>query len=284
MIYRRDSLGCVTCHAIGGVGGKVGPDMTSIGASAQPDYLVESVLQPNVKIKEGYHSVVLALKDGSELVGTLARETAQEIVLRNAAGSEQTLPKADIAKREQGTASLMPAGLVDALNEQEQSDLFAFLSRLGKPGDYDASKGGVARRWHIGFTVHTDAQSGNEGWPLAAAYSDKRWIHTTSLVSGALSRAAIEAATRANIWVGRLAVFAATDIDVSQASANKALNLQLIANPAAELWVGGRKVGGTGTASVTLPQGRHRVLIKLDPKSIPATLRLASSDVSFVLE
>ena len=62
----------------------------------------------------------------------------------------------------------MPAGLVDALNEQEQSDLFAFLSRLGKPGDYDASKGGVARRWRLAQTVHTDAQAGQESWPMKA--------------------------------------------------------------------------------------------------------------------
>ena len=284
MIYRRDSLGCITCHAIGGVGGKVGPDMTSIGASAQPDYLVESVLQPNVKIKEGYHALVLTLKDGSELIGTLARETPQEIVLRNASGAEQPVPKADVAKREQGVASLMPAGLIDALGEQEQADLFAFLSRLGKPGDYDASKGGVARRWHVAFTVHTDAQGGSEGWPLSTAYTDKRWIHTTSLVSGALSRAAIEAATRANIWVGRLAVFAATDVDVPDAADGKPVTIRLVANPSAELWAGGRKVGAAGASSIVLPKGRQRLLVKLDPKDIPDRLRLESGDVSFVLE
>lgn len=54
-IYRRAELGCVLCHSIGGVGGKVGPDMTSLGASAPADYLVESVLVPNAKIKEGFH-------------------------------------------------------------------------------------------------------------------------------------------------------------------------------------------------------------------------------------
>ena len=48
----------------GGAGGKIGPDLTSIGASAPPDYLVESLLYPNAKIKEGYHSVLIATKDG----------------------------------------------------------------------------------------------------------------------------------------------------------------------------------------------------------------------------
>jgi putative heme-binding domain-containing protein len=52
-------MACVTCHAIGGVGGKVGPDYTSIGGSAPVDYLVESMLFPNRKIKEGYHSVLI---------------------------------------------------------------------------------------------------------------------------------------------------------------------------------------------------------------------------------
>jgi HEAT repeat protein/cytochrome c551/c552 len=54
MIYRRTELACMTCHAIGGAGGRVGPDLTSIGASAPGDYLVESLLLPNAKIKEGY--------------------------------------------------------------------------------------------------------------------------------------------------------------------------------------------------------------------------------------
>ena len=50
-VYRRQALACTVCHAIGGAGGKVGPDFTSIGASAQPDYLIESILYPNRKIK-----------------------------------------------------------------------------------------------------------------------------------------------------------------------------------------------------------------------------------------
>ncbi len=53
-IYRRRELACATCHAIGGVGGKVGPDMTSLGASAPIDYIIESLFIPNAKIKEGF--------------------------------------------------------------------------------------------------------------------------------------------------------------------------------------------------------------------------------------
>ena len=62
-IYRRASLSCMKCHAIGGAGGKVGPDMGSIGGSAQIDYLVESLLDPNAKVKEGYHTVIAVTDD-----------------------------------------------------------------------------------------------------------------------------------------------------------------------------------------------------------------------------
>ena len=281
MIYRRDGLGCVGCHAIGGAGGKVGPDMTSIGASAPADYLVESVLQPNVKIKEGYHSLVVAMKDGSEFIGTLARETPQELFLRNAAGAEQTLPKADIAKRDQGTTSLMPAGLVDPLPESEQLDLFAFLSQLGKSGDYDASRGGVARRWRLTQIVHTDAQSGREMWPHTQPFTDKRWLATYSLVRGSLPGIAFDEVTRGQPWTARIAVCAATEVQVTAAGP---VRFQLTANPGAELWVAGTKAGGPGTSTVTLQPGRHRVLVKLDPKRVPEQLRLESTDAAFVLE
>jgi len=281
MIYRRDSLACTACHAIGGAGGKVGPDMTSIGASAPADYLVESVLLPNSKIKEGYHSLVLTLKDGTEYVGTLARETPQEIILRNAAGAEQTVPKTDVAKREQGTSSLMPAGLIDALPEQEQLDLFAFLSRLGKQGDYDASKGGVARRWRLAQLVHTDAQSGQEGWPFTKPFTDRRWLATYALVRGSLTKASIEEVSKGNPWTGRLAVYAVTEVQVAVAGP---VRFQLAAGPGAELWVGDRKAGGTGASTINLTPGRHRVLVKLDPKQVPDALRLESTDATFILD
>src|SRR5205807_5924929 len=72
-VYRRKELGCVTCHSIGGAGGKVGPDMTSLGASAVVDYIVESVIAPNKKVKEGFNSIQLTTKDGQDLAGILVR-------------------------------------------------------------------------------------------------------------------------------------------------------------------------------------------------------------------
>jgi len=280
LLYRRSDLACLSCHGIGGAGGQVGPDLTSIGASAPADYLVESLLLPNVKIKEGYHSVVVTLRDGSEQTGTLARETPENLVLRNAAGAEVSLPKADIERREQGTLSLMPGGLLDPLNEQEQLDLIAFLTRLGKPGDFDAAQGGVARRWRIAQTVHTDAQSGKELWPLETPWEDKRWIATYALVNGTLPRSLIADLTKGQAWTSRLGIYAATEVSTTAAGP---VRFQLTAGDDAELWVDGRRVGGAGTSTADLPAGIHRVVVKLDPRKVPDVVRLDSPDGAFVL-
>lgn len=280
VVYRRPELACVTCHAIGGAGGKVGPDLTSLGASAPADYLVESLILPNAKIKEGYHSLQITTKDGIEYIGTLARESLQEIVLRNAAGVEQAVPKNDVAKREQGVNSLMPSGLLEPLGEREQLDLIEFLSRLGKPGEFDASKGGIARRWYLANLVHTDVQNGDGDWAWRKAMTDKRWTPLYTRVNGQLSRSLMEEATKAQFWTGKLAVFAATEINVSPAGR---VRFQLDCPPGPELWVNGKKVGSAGASSVELSAGLHRVVIQIPPQHIPDALRLTSPDAAFVL-
>jgi putative heme-binding domain-containing protein len=278
-VYRRSELACITCHAIGGAGGKVGPDMTSIGASAPVDYLVESLLLPNAKIKEGYHSVNIETKDGQSLTGTLARETQDEVVLRNAAGAEVTVAKSNIESRQMGTLSLMPGGVLDNLVAQEKLDLIAFLSRLGKPGEFDASKGGVARRWRVYTFTHTDQQHGKGGDIWEKPLTDKMWQPAYSLVSGKLTKAALQEASKREFWVGTLDVFAATEIQVAKAGPVK---LKFDA-AAGEVWIDGRKVGGAGESKVDLAAGTHRVLVRLDPKSVPDSIRLESPDATFVL-
>ncbi len=277
-VYRRADLACMTCHSIGGAGGKAGPDMTSIGASAPVDYLVESLLLPSAKIKEGYSAINIDTKDGQSLTGTLAQETPDEVVLRNAVNAEVSVAKKNIESRQNGTISLMPSGLFDNLAEQDKLDLIAFLSRLGKPGEFDASKGGVARRWRIYTLTHTDQQNGlgNSMWekPLA----DKMWQPTVALVNGKLTRRVLEEASRRSVWVGTLDIFAATELETAKAGPVK-LNLDAVAS---EVWIDGKKIGGTGESVAELSAGTHRVLVRIDPKKIPDSISLKSPDGTFL--
>jgi putative heme-binding domain-containing protein len=147
-VFRRRDQTCLKCHAIGGAGGQVGPDLSSIGASAPVDYLIDSLLLPNKAVKENYHAMLVSTKKGQLYTGIKVRETKDNLVLRTAEDKELTIAVKDIDERAMG-GSLMPAGLTDTLTRGELLDLVRFLSELGKVGLYSLGKVPVARRWEV---------------------------------------------------------------------------------------------------------------------------------------
>ncbi len=148
-IYRRQQLLCQSCHAIGDAGGVLGPNLVSIGGSAPVDYLIESLLEPSKKIKEGYHMIIVSTKDGRVVSGGLVQDGGNEIVIRDPANQLQKVAKADIASRQMSPASMMPPGLTASLREDEFVDLVRFLSELGREGDYKIKPNTYVRTWRV---------------------------------------------------------------------------------------------------------------------------------------
>ncbi|MFH5803290.1 PVC-type heme-binding CxxCH protein [Alienimonas sp. DA493] len=148
-VYRRETLKCMDCHAIGGAGGLVGPDLTSIGGSAQLDYLLESLLKPSAKIKEGYATLTVLREDGVVLNGVLVSQTDEAYTLRDADGNTVVVPTAAVLDAEVSPVSLMPEDLVAPLRPDELADLVAFLGALGKSGEYRVAPGRRVRTWQV---------------------------------------------------------------------------------------------------------------------------------------
>ncbi len=148
-VYRRQQLLCQTCHAIGDAGGVLGPNLVSIGGSAPVDYLIESLLEPSKKIKEGYHMVIVGTKDGKVVSGGLVQDGGDEVIIRDPANQLQRVPKAQIASRQMSPASMMPPGLTASLREDEFVDLVRFLSELGREGDYKIKPNRYIRTWKV---------------------------------------------------------------------------------------------------------------------------------------
>jgi len=146
-VYRRAELQCAQCHRIGGVGGLVGPDLTSIGVQAPADYLLEALLNPAAKVKEGYNAKVVRTEDDEVLAGIPIRESDDEVVLRLADNREVALLKSDIVDIKD-SRSLMPDGLMDSLTEDEAIDLLRFIVELGKiDGSMLVQPDGSIRAW-----------------------------------------------------------------------------------------------------------------------------------------
>ena len=59
--------GCGACHKIAGQSGAVGPDLSSIGASRDSDYLRRAILDPNAEVAEGYPPNLMPVTYGAQL-------------------------------------------------------------------------------------------------------------------------------------------------------------------------------------------------------------------------
>ncbi|MGD9723050.1 MAG: PVC-type heme-binding CxxCH protein [Pirellulales bacterium] len=190
-VFRRADQACFKCHAIAGAGGRVGPDLVSIGASAQVDYLIESILQPSAKIKENYHSLVV-VADGRITSGVLVRETDKELVLRDVEDRDVAIPLDAIEERANG-GSLMPLGLADTLTRAELVDLLRFLSELGKVGRYAVSSAPVVRRWQALTSAPQAAGVLAGGLPEKPPVDEPggAWVSCYSAVSGELPLATV---------------------------------------------------------------------------------------------
>ena len=271
--YRRAELACTACHAIGGAGGRIGPDLTSIGASAPPDYLVESLLYPNAKIKEGYHSVLITTADGQEHNGMIARETENEVVLRNAANQEVSIAAKSITRRS-SVGSLMPAGLLDALLPEERLDLVKFLSMLGKPGAYDAARGGVARAWKLYLILSANQHLGSER-VIRGDFSLESWQPALSHTSGALTRGTVEGVfpQRNN----NRGLFAATQFT----SARGGQVRFTLSGDVKGIWVNGALVKASQAFTVEVKPGANTIVLQVDDVTVPEELTLNAADVTF---
>ena len=117
---------CAVCHAKGGQGGNLGPQLDGIGGRGL-ERVVEDIIDPHRNVDPAFRYSTVKLKDGRTLLGLQRRVAGQSIVFADLAGKEITVPKAAIVSRTQTNQSLMPAALGAALPEKDFAALLAYL-------------------------------------------------------------------------------------------------------------------------------------------------------------
>jgi putative membrane-bound dehydrogenase-like protein len=122
---------CASCHTLFFKGGKVGPDLTPY----QRDHLgtmLLSIINPDAEIREGFQYVIVETTDGRSLSGFPVERDPQVVVLRGLEGADFTLRHGEIKALRPVGRSLMPAGLLGGLTDQQLRDFFAYL-RISQP-------------------------------------------------------------------------------------------------------------------------------------------------------
>jgi len=124
------SQGCIACHAVDQKAVQKGPYLGSAGSKFTKDYLIESILEPNAVVAQGFQTELISMKDGMVHMGFVTREEDGALDVRNIGGVVTTLKVDEIAKRDHQKQSMMPAGLASSLTLEQFNDLIAYLVSL----------------------------------------------------------------------------------------------------------------------------------------------------------
>ena len=252
-VYRRKTLACSRCHAIGAAGPAIGPNLVAVGAAAKTKYLVQSILQPNAAIAEHYEARTFLLDSGKVLTGVVAFRNQKEVVVRDSTqlGKEIRIASEEI-EEEVPAKSLMPSGLPDQLrSRREFLDLVKFISVLGKPGKYANDESPVIRKWRV-----IAASKGDK-----APESDAAWQSAYSKVSGELPRE--------DFPTGDM-LFARGFVNVLVSGTAK---LRMNSVDGLTLWVDGKRVPDL-SAPIRLGKGRRTLTFGVDPARRKTGLRV----------
>jgi quinoprotein glucose dehydrogenase len=123
----RTEYSCVRCHKVKGEGGEVGPDLAGIGSRQKREYLLESIVDPNKQIAQGFETVVLSLNNGTVVSGLVKAEDDKQVQVMTADGKLVAVAKAKIDERVRGR-SAMPDNLVQS--RRDLRDLVEYLASL----------------------------------------------------------------------------------------------------------------------------------------------------------
>ncbi|HUR46059.1 MAG TPA: PVC-type heme-binding CxxCH protein, partial [Candidatus Saccharimonadales bacterium] len=124
---------CISCHRAGNLGSAVGPDLVTVKTAGREKLLI-NILDPNREVAPNYFSYLVETTAGDSIPGILARETGGNVVLRQAFGKEEIIPRNRIASMKNQGQSLMPEGLEMGLTPQDMADLLDFIERVESSG------------------------------------------------------------------------------------------------------------------------------------------------------
>ena len=117
---------CANCHAIGGKGALVGPQLDGIGNRGAAR-LIEDIVDPSRNVDAHFRLHVITLKDGGSFAGLERGAVGEVLVCVDATGREHRIPRGDIASNEETGLSLMPPAFAHAIPEADFHQLVAWL-------------------------------------------------------------------------------------------------------------------------------------------------------------
>ena len=133
---------CSLCHMVEGKGGRVGPDLSSVGESRTTEAMIDSVRNPSRRLAGGlteatkefpqeYETITVVTADGKEVKGVALNEDGFSVQMMDASEQIYLLEKDKLRSFKKSRESMMPVYKPDLLSDKDLDDIIAFLVGLG---------------------------------------------------------------------------------------------------------------------------------------------------------
>lgn len=131
------SAKCASCHRLNGLGGAIGPNLTSVRNKFDKKYLVEAIIHPSKHISDQYSSSLVLTDEGEVLTGLVIKQDNGDLLVYPVDENAESvlLPADSIEDVKESKTSQMPEGLLDNLNASEVYNLLTYILAGGNPED-----------------------------------------------------------------------------------------------------------------------------------------------------
>jgi putative heme-binding domain-containing protein len=119
---------CASCHRVNGLGSRLGPDLSSVGATRSAAELQRALIDPNAEVQPQNRSYRLTLKDGTTVEGRLLGHDTFTVQLLDSKEQLRSFNKADL-RDAAFVASPMPS-YKTTFSAQDMADVVSYLSSL----------------------------------------------------------------------------------------------------------------------------------------------------------
>jgi cytochrome c oxidase cbb3-type subunit III len=133
---------CSLCHMVEGKGGRLGPELTSVGGSRTREAMIDSVRNPSRHLAWGltestkefpqeYETITAVTADGKEIKGVALNEDNFSVQVMDSSEQIYLLEKDKLRSFSKSRESIMPIYTPELLSDKDLDDIIVFLTSVG---------------------------------------------------------------------------------------------------------------------------------------------------------
>jgi putative heme-binding domain-containing protein len=134
LFWAKERGNCGQCHMVGPRGGRIGPNLSRIGAARSVTALEREIRSPAEVIPVGFETVTVVTKEGRRIRGARKNEDTFSVQVMTANEDILSFSKKEVEVVPELERSLMPAYGLEPLSEADLNDVVRYLRSLRGEG------------------------------------------------------------------------------------------------------------------------------------------------------